>query len=157
MDVMTDVESIPDRLEMLDVVPLRIAAATSGAGDARLHRRTSEEPWSANDVLAHMRAAADNRMRFMRRMASGQHGRLAYVSPRSELRRTDYVERPFAENLAAFTAERSDLVAWLKGLSGDQWRREVSIRDRPESVATYARYLAEHDLAHCDQIEGLLR
>jgi hypothetical protein len=30
------------------------------------------------------------------------------------------------------------------------------IRDRPETVATYARYLAEHEAVHCDQIEALL-
>jgi len=33
----------------------------------------------------------------------------------------------------------------------------VSIRDRRETVATYARNLTEHDLAHSDQIEALLR
>jgi hypothetical protein len=156
MDVMTDAQSILDRLEVLGAVPLRIAAATSGASDARLHGRTREEPWSVNDVLAHTRAAADNRMRFIRRMASGEHTKLAYVSPRSELKKTDYLERPFAENLAMFTADRADFVAWLRRLAAVEWSREVSIRDRPESVATYSRYLTEHDVAHCEQIEALL-
>ena len=154
---MTDRPEIRDRLDALVAVPPRIARATDDASDATLHLRTAEEPWSVNDVLAHLRAAADNRMRFMRRMASGEPTRLAYVSPRSELKKTDYVDRPFADNLATFTADRTALVEWLETLPPATWSHEVSIRERPESIATYARYLAEHELAHCDQIEALLR
>ena len=156
MWAMTREHSNQDRLDLLRGVPLRIAAATNGVADATLHQRTAEEPWSVNDILAHIRAAADNRMRFMRRMATGEHAELAYVSPRSELQRTDYVDRPFAENLAAFTADRATFLAWLETLPAQAWNREVSIRDRPERIATYTRYLCEHELAHCEQIEALV-
>jgi mycothiol maleylpyruvate isomerase-like protein len=154
---MTDAVAIQDRLELLRAVPSRIAAVTSGASDGVPHRRTDAEPWSVNDVLAHVRASADNRVRFMCRMASGEPTKLAYVSPRAELKKTDYMDRPFAENLAAFTADRVALVDWLSTLPVDAWDREVSIRDRPETVATYARYLTADDVAHSDQIETLLR
>jgi hypothetical protein len=147
---------IGEYLERLVAAPERIARATEGADVELLHRRSSTEPWSVNDILAHLRAAADNRTRFMRRMASGEHARLAYVSPRSELSRTDYVDRSFAENLVAFSSDRAQLVEWLRALPIDAWRREVSIRGRPETVATYARYLTEHELAHCKQIEALV-
>jgi hypothetical protein len=92
----------------------------------------------------------------MRRMATGEHATLAYNSPRSEMRKTDYVDRPFAENLAAFTAQRASLVEWLEALPADAWSRGALIRDRPETVATYAGYLAEHEAVHCEQIEALL-
>jgi hypothetical protein len=72
------------------------------------------------------------------------------------MRKTDYVDRPFAENLAAFTAQRESLTEWLETLPADAWSRGALIRDRPETVATYAGYLAEHEAAHCDQIEALL-
>jgi hypothetical protein len=153
---MSDEREIRQRLDELRSVPPRIAAATDGVSDPVLHRRTAEEPWSVNDVVAHIRAAADERERFIRRMASGEHTRLAYVSPRSELKKTDYVDRPFAENLAAFMAQRVSLVEWLETLPADTWTRGSLIRDRPETVATYARYLAEHEAVHCDQIEALL-
>ena len=131
--------------------------ATDGVSNDRLHVRTPEEPWSVNDVLAHVRSAADHRMRYMRRMATGEHRTLAYTSPRSELKKTDYTDRSFAENLAGFTAKRAELVEWLEALSPEAWSHVASIRDRPETVATYARYLSEHELTHCDQIEALLR
>ena len=154
---MSDGAEPRERLDELRSVPLRIAAATHGVSDERLHARTAEEPWSVNDVLAHVRAAADNRERFMRRMATEERSTLPYQSPRSEMRKTDYVDRPFAQNLAAFTAQRAALVDWLESLDAAAWARGAAIRDRPETVATYARYLAEHELTHCEQIEVLLR
>ena len=154
--LMNDGREIQRRLDQLRSVPARVAAATSGVSASILHRRTAEEPWSVNDVVAHIRAAADNRERFIRRMASGEQTRLSYVSPRSELKKTDYVHRPFAENLAAFTAQRAALVDWLGSLSLDAWSRGALIRDRPETIASYARYLSDHEAAHCEQIEALL-
>ena len=152
-----DHSDVRQRRDQLADIPPRIAAATTGVRDPILHRRTVEEPWSVNDVLAHLRAAADHRMRYMRRMATGAHGTLSYVSPRSELKKTDYLDRSFAENLEAFSADRRRLIEWLDTLSADDWERGALIRDRPETVATYARYLVEHELAHCEQIEAILR
>jgi uncharacterized damage-inducible protein DinB len=153
---MSEERDIQQRLDQLRAVAGRIAAATDAVSDPVLHRRTAAEPWSVNDVLAHLRAAADVRDRYIRRMATGEHATLAYRSPRSEMRKTDYVDRPFAENLAAFTEQRASLVAWLEALPADAWSRGALIRDRPETVATYAGYLAEHEAVHCEQIQALL-
>jgi len=153
---MSEEREIQQRLDQLRAVPVRIAAATAGVSDDRLHLRTTDEPWSVNDVLAHIRSAADHRMRYMRRMATGDHATIAYMSPRSELKKTDYLDRSFAENLAGFTTKRLELVEWLASLAPEAWPRGALIRDRRETVATYARYLAEHEVVHCEQIEALL-
>jgi len=153
---MSEESEVRQRLDELRAVPARIAAATEGVSDPVLYRRTTDEPWSVNDVLAHLRAAADVRDRYMRRMATGEHATLAYNSPRSEMRKTRYVDRPFAENLAAFTAQRTSLVEWLDSLPADAWSRGVLIRNRRETVATFAGYLADHEIGHCEQIEALL-
>jgi hypothetical protein len=154
----TDIEpsEIERLLFRLREAPTRIVAATEGTPEDRLQCRTADEPWSVNDVLAHIRAAADMRMRFMRRMATGDHVMLSYRSPRSELGRTDYVDRAFAENLAAFSAQRAEFVEWLASLSVEAWGHGALIRDRPETVMTYAAYLSDHELVHCEQIEALL-
>jgi uncharacterized damage-inducible protein DinB len=144
-------------LHLLREAPIRIAAATEGLDPARLHERTAAEPWSVNDILAHVRAAADARERFIDRMATGEHATLAYQSPRSELRRANYVDLPFAENLAAYRALRASLVDRLESLPTGDWSRGSRIRDRPETVASYVRYLIDHETAHCEQIEALLR
>jgi uncharacterized damage-inducible protein DinB len=144
-------------LGLLREAPIRIAAATIGVDEARLHARTAAEPWSINDILAHLRAAADTRERFIARMATGEDATLTYQSPRSELRKTNYVDRPFAENLAAFRSQRARLVDRLESLPAEHWSRGSSIRDRAETVASYVRYLIDHETAHCEQIETLLR
>ena len=90
-------------------------------------------------------------------MATGEHATLSYQSPRSELRKTNYVDLPFAENLAAFRSQRASLVDRLEALPAEHWSRGSLIRDRPETVASYVRYLTDHETAHCEQIETLLR
>jgi hypothetical protein len=148
---------IADYLGLLRIAPIRIGAATRGVEAARLHARTAEEPWSVNDILAHLRAAADVRERFIADMARGDRATLRYQSPRSELRKTDYLDLSFVENFAAFEAGRAALVDRLARLPSDGWSRGSLIRDRPETVETYVRYLTDHEIAHCEQIEALLR
>jgi len=151
------VDDIDRSLGLLREAPIRIAAATEGVDPARLHERTATEPWSINDILAHLRAAADSRERFIARMATGEYPTLSYQSPRSELRRTDYVDLPYADNLAAFRSQRAILVERLEALPAGHWWRGSRIRERPETVASYVRYLTDHETAHCQQIEALLR
>ena len=144
-------------LRLLREAPIRITVATDGVDAARLHQRTADEPWSVNDILAHLRAAADTRERFIARMATGKHATLTYQSPRSELRKTNYVDLSSSETLEAFRAKRASLVDWLESSAMAEWARGSLIRDRPETVATYVRYLTDHETAHCEQIEVLLR
>jgi uncharacterized damage-inducible protein DinB len=150
-------DDIDRYLERLREAPIRISTATEGVDAARLHERTADEPWSVNDILAHVRSAADHRERYIDRMATGQHATLSYVSPRSELRKTNYVDVSFAENLAAYRSKRANLVDRLATMPAEHWSRGSLIRDRPETVATYVDYLTEHEASHCDQIEALLR
>ena len=77
--------------------------------------------------------------------------------PRSELRKTDYVERTFAENLAAFRTHRAGLVDRLVGCPPMAGRRGSLIRDRPRRWRAYVRCLTEHETVHCEQIEALVR
>ena len=144
-------------LRLLREAPIRITVATDGVDAARLRERTADEPWSVNDILAHVRAAADTRERFISKMSTGKNETLTYHSPRSELRKTNYVDLSFAENLAAFRAQRVSLVERLESSPMEDWSRGSLIRNRPETVASYVGYLTEHETTHCEQIEALLR
>jgi hypothetical protein len=44
---------------MLAATPPRITALTAGLGPAQLHTAPAPDEWSANEVLAHLRACAD--------------------------------------------------------------------------------------------------
>ncbi len=46
-------------LILLEEAPRRIAALTTELAPARLHTAPNDDEWSANDVLAHLRACAD--------------------------------------------------------------------------------------------------
>jgi uncharacterized damage-inducible protein DinB len=144
-------------LHLLREAPERIAAATAGVDDHRLHQRSAAEPWSVNDILAHIRASADMREKYITDMASGDPATLRYESPRGWIRKTNHLELPFAESLAAHRTHRFAWLAQLETMSVADWERGAVIRDRPETIATYVRYLADHETVHCDQIEALLR
>jgi uncharacterized damage-inducible protein DinB len=144
-------------LQSLRAAPERIAAATAGFEDERLHARSAAEPWSVNDILAHVRASADMRETYIANMASGDRVTLRYESPRGWIRKTNYLEVPFAESFAEYRAHRSAWLAQLETMSVADWERGANIRDRPETIATYVRYLTDHETVHCEQIEALLR
>ena len=88
-------------------------------------------------------------------MATGKHATLTYHSPRSELRKTNYVDLSFAENLAAFRAQRASLVERLESSPMEEWTRGSLIRDRPETVASYVDYLTEHETVALRADRGL--
>ena len=144
-------------LRLLRDAPERIAAATAGVDDDRLHERSTAEPWSVNDILAHVRASADMREKFITDMASGDRASLRYESPRGWIRKTNYLELSFAESFAAFHAHRSAWLAQLETMSVADWERGALIRDRPETIASYVHYLTDHETVHCAQMVALLR
>ena len=144
-------------LELLRSAPRRIAAATDGVAEARLYLRTEDEPWSVSDILAHLRASADVRGKFIHSMLTQQNPTLRYISPRTHIKKTNYVELAFPESFQAYKKQRNELLNTLKDLSIQEWSRSATIKDRPETVFRYALYLTQHETAHCEQIEELLR
>jgi uncharacterized damage-inducible protein DinB len=144
-------------LELLRQAPQRIAAATDGVAKSRLYLRTDEEPWSVSDILAHLRASTDVRERFMQSMLTQENPTLRYISPRTYIQKTNYLELAFPESFQAFKKQRNVLLKTLKDLSLQEWSRSATIKDRPETVFSYALYLTQHETAHCEQIEELLK
>lgn len=51
--------TIEQVLTLLAGTPPRLAALTEDLAPARLHSAPNDDGWSANDVLAHLRACAD--------------------------------------------------------------------------------------------------
>ncbi len=144
-------------LRLLRDAPERIAAATAGVDDDRLHERSAAEPWSVNDILAHIRASTDMRESFIGEMVSADRATLRYESPRGWIRKTNYLDLPFGKSFAAYRAHRSVWLAQLETMPVSDWARGALIRDRPETIASYVRYLTDHETVHCEQIEDLLR
>src|SRR5688572_1000911 len=144
-------------LQLLAEAPRRIAAATKGLLESRLYLRTEAELWSVNDILAHLRASADVREKFIRIMLTQDHPTLRYISPRTYIKKTNYLELAFPESFQAYKKQRNELLTTLKDLSIKEWSRSAIIKERPETVFNYTLYLTQHETAHCEQIEELLK
>lgn len=130
---------------------------TKSVSETRLHIRTDEEPWAVSDILAHLRASADVRGKFIHVMLTQDHPTLRYISPRSYIKKTNYLELAFPESFQAYKKQRNELLNTLKQISIEGWSRSAILKDRPETVFSYTLYLTQHETAHCEQIEELLK
>ena len=144
-------------LDLLVAAPRRIAAATQNLPNARLNIRSAEEPWSVSDILAHLRASADVREKYIQAMLAQDQPVMRYISPRTYIQKTNYLELPFAESFNAYKKQRNQLLNTLRSLSLNDWSRSATIKERPETVFSYTLYLTQHETVHCEQIEELLK
>ena len=145
-------------LNLLSATPRRLASISQGVDDNRLYLKPEETAWSANDILAHLRACADVWGKSILAMIVQDHPTLRYVSPRTWIRKTNYLEQDFQESLQAFTQQRWEL---LKALKSADWSRGATFtgttRGREQTILSYVRRITDHEQEHCQQIEDLLK
>ena len=146
-------------LSLLQEGPRRIAAATGGVAPERLQARPSPEEWSANEVLAHLRACADVWGGCMYRIAAEDRPTIRAINPRTWMMKTDYPELEFRASLQAFTQQREELLAFLEGLAEASWNRSATVigagRALERTMQFYAQWLAQHERAHVKEIERI--
>lgn len=147
-------------LTMLAATPPRIAALTAGLPPAHLQTAPKHDGWSANDVLAHLRACADMWGTCIAAMLAEDTPTLRAVNPTTWIRKTDYREQEFQPSLHAFTTQRADLLAVLEPLPPEGWSRAATITGAGKvlerTVLFYAQWLAGHERTHFKQIERIV-
>jgi hypothetical protein len=148
-------------LRLLADTPRRIASLCRDVEISKMYFRPHPDSWSANDILAHLRACADVWGKSIMEMILRDHPKLRYISPRSWIRKTDYLGLEFRGSLKAFTDQRRELLKVLKGLAIEDWSRSATFtattRGREQTVFSYACRIAEHERKHCDQIDAVLK
>jgi len=153
-------DEIASILSLLAETSTRINSATTGVDHSRLHYKSEENPWSVNDILAHLRACADVWGKSIQEMIARDHPTLRYISPRTWVRRTDYPDQDFEASLQVFTHQRADLLQTLRSLEAEEWSRGATFtgttRGREHTVMSYAQRLAQHENEHCKQILELM-
>jgi len=159
---MFPVDSSTALLELLATTPRRISKLSKGWTDEQLRRRPSLDYWSANEVLAHLRACADVWGGSMEKMLKQDHPVFRYVSPRAWIRKTNYVDLEFAVSFEAFATQREQLLTVLGSLTDEGWLRGAKVKTdatkfREETVLSYAHRMAQHEDGHCEQIERILK
>ncbi len=152
--------TIEQVLTLLAETPARIAAVTADLPSAQLHTAPSHEAWSANDVLAHLRACADIWGACMQQMIAEDAPTLRAVNPTTWITKTDYPEQEFRPSLHAFAAQRADLLAVLAPLPREGWSRAATVTGAgpplERTVLDYGRRLAGHERQHVTQVERIV-
>jgi hypothetical protein len=97
----------------LTATPALIRDLTTGATESVLHSRPTKDDWSANEVLAHLRACADVWGGCIEALLAEETPTIRAVNPRAWIDKTGYLDQPFDRSLRAFTSQRKRLVKAL--------------------------------------------
>jgi hypothetical protein len=147
-------------LVLLAETPRRIAELTAGLTAAQLHNAPSPGEWSANDVLAHLRACTDMWGGCIVEIIAQDRPTLRAVNPRTWIKKTDYLEQKFQPSLKAYTTQRADLLAILEPLPRKSWSRSATVigagKPLERTVLSYAQHLARHEQPHIKQIKHIV-
>lgn len=147
-------------LTLLAETPGRIAALTDGLAPVQLHTPPNPDEWSANDVLAHLRACADVWGGCIGAIIAEDRPTLRAVNPRTWIKQTDYLELEFRPSLRSFTTQRADLLAALQSLPPESWFRAATVtgagKPLERTVLFCAEWLACHERPHVKQIERIV-
>lgn len=150
--------TIDQVLRQLEETAPRIGELTAGLNPAELRSAASGDDWSANDVLAHLRACADIWGGCIVAIVGGAKS-LRAVNPRTWIDSTDYREQEFRSSLCAFAAQRAELLTLLKPLPVDRWSLSATVTGAgsplERNALFYGRWMAGHERAHVKQIARL--
>jgi hypothetical protein len=148
-------------LTILSETPRKIAQITEGLNERRLQRRPEVDAWSAQEIVAHLRACAEVWGRSIDRMLAEDRPTIRYVSPRGWIKKTDYLQQTFHETLRGFSERRGVLVATLRALSSNSWTRGATFTGtslgRAGTVLSYASRIADHEVRHLDQLRRTVK
>lgn len=115
--------------------------------------------WSPNEILWHIRATADVYGDHITRIMNEDDPRWRHVSPRARMKKARYDQLPFAESLAAFGKQRTDLLALLESIAPEGWQL-VALVSVPHNQREWRLTLQErvwgmvnHEEIHCAQME----
>jgi hypothetical protein len=148
-------------LALLAETPPRIAALTADRAPAELRTSAGPEAWSANDVLAHLRACADVWGDCIAAIIAEDRPTLRAVNPRTWIKRTDYPELEFGPSFRAFASQRAELLTVLEPLPQEGWSRAATVTGAgavlERTVLFYAQWLAQHERAHVKQIGRIVK
>lgn len=146
-------------LALLAAAPTRVAALAEGLDAQQLRAVPGGGGWSANDVLAHLRACADVWGKCIVEIITRDEPTIKAVNPRMWILGTDYPRQDFFASLDAFARQRAELLPVLQPLSLAGWQRKATVvgagAPLVRTVYSYAAWMAEHERPHVKQIRRI--
>src|SRR5581483_9356998 len=130
---------------------------TANLAPAQLHTSPGPDEWSANEVLAHLRACADVWGNCIVTIIAQDTPTLRAINPLTWVKQTNYLKLDFRPSLHSFAAQRAELLAVLEPLPPDGWLRTATVTGAGKALERtalfYARWLAGHERPHVRQVE----
>lgn len=148
-------------LALLAATPQRLAVMTNGLDPVQLQTKLSEENWSANEILAHLRVCAEVWGKSIVAMITQNQPTLRYVSPRTVAKKRNYATQEYQTSLHAFSTQRSELLHQLTLLDHASWSRGATFtgttRGREQTIYGYVQRMTDHEAEHLAQMATLLQ
>lgn len=138
----------------LEIIPMLVADLTQAEAEIR----PAPESWSALEVICHL--YDEEREDFRQRLdfiLHRPHDPLPDIDPQGWITARAYNQRDLAEMVGKFKAERTQSLAWLKGLAAPNW--EAAYTNQWGSMKAgdmFAAWVA-HDNLHTRQLVELRR
>lgn len=152
--------TVHQTLDQLRTTPKRLRELTSGVPPELLRTPPGPDEWSANDVLAHLRACSDQWGEAATRIVEEDRPTIRATNPVTWITKTDYLDLEFASSLRAFVRQRKVLLAVLDLLPPDHWQRTGTLlgAGKPLTLTahSYAERLARHERSHVKQIARIV-
>jgi hypothetical protein len=136
--------------------PRAIGELTAGLAIVQLHAAPAPGEWSANEVLAHLRSCSDMWGGTIARILAQDTPSIRAISPRTWIKKTDYLKQEFTSSFQIYARQRVDLLTMLESLAPEGWSRKAIVKgvgkEIERTVQDYAERLAIHERSHVTQI-----
>lgn len=147
-------------LSLLAETPRRLTTLAESLTAAQLRAAPGQDEWSANDVLAHLRACADVWGGCIATIIAEDSPTLRAINPTTWIKRTNYPGLDFQPSLHAFATQRAELLAVLEPLPQEGWSRAATVTGAGKvltrTVLSYAQWMAEHERPHIKQVARVI-
>jgi hypothetical protein len=135
----------------------RIASLTDGLSETALHAPPEPGEWSANVLLAHLRAAQEVLGANITRIVREDRPAWRRLSPRERQRKSGYNDAEFKGAVEAFATGRAELLAVLEPMAASDWERIAVVTVAPgrsleQTARFFGDWLAGHEREHLEQM-----
>jgi hypothetical protein len=152
------VGKFPDLIERVRGTPARIEERIANVSQKRLTHREGNS-WSILQNVGHLLDLGNLPQRRIEQILAGEDVLIAADMSNKKTHQAGHNQRDPAELLAAFRAERQQLVATMEGLNEADWGKSA-LHPRikqPMRIVDIAYFDAEHDDYHLARMGELIR
>jgi hypothetical protein len=148
---------IPEIIDTLEATPRWLSAACEGKAEEVLRRRPRAREWSAAELLAHLRASNAILAPRVYQVLTRSHAPLTGFDERLWAQVAARARLAVKTQLAAFEAQRAELVALLRTLTPQEWEADGLHETRgPLTVQAIVAEIAEHEREHEAQMRAIV-